>query len=213
MHMGWLPDAPAVVLVAITLAAALLLVEIALPTFGVAGTTALALTAVALVSASDQGHPWWPLLAVAAAVCLWAALLTVRRPPPMAQVLAGGLFALGGVAYGLLARDPATVVLAAAGSVGLPFAFGPLLKATNCLRELPPQTGMEALVGRTALVVHWDGLSGTCRIDGSLWNARGPGAIMPGTEVVVTGYRRMTVDVAVVAPAPEGPFSAPERVG
>ena len=39
--MEWLLDEPSVVLVCVTIAAALLIVEIALPTIGIAGTLAL----------------------------------------------------------------------------------------------------------------------------------------------------------------------------
>ncbi|MGH9188875.1 MAG: NfeD family protein [Acidimicrobiales bacterium] len=200
--MGWLPDAPAVVLVAITLAAALMLVEVALPTFGLAGTSALALAAVAVLAAGDQAHPWWPLLAVAAAVFLWAVLLIARRPSPTGQWVAAGLFAVGGIGYGVAARDPATIVLAIGGSVALPMAFRPLMHAANRLLELPPQTGMEALIGRTGTVVRWNGRSGTVRVDGSLWKARSAFDLSPGDEVVVCGHTGMTVEVALPSPVP-----------
>lgn len=198
--MGSLPDAPAVVLVALTLSAALLLVEVALPTFGVAGLSSLALAAVAFTTAGDQEQPWWPLLLVGAAVCLWAVLVAGQVASPTYQVVAAGMFAAGSVGYGLLARDPATVALGAAGSVALPCTFRPLLRAASRLRALPAQLGMEALVGRAGTVVRWRSRSGTVRVDGSLWNARSDVPLAPGTDVVVNGYTGMTVHVALCAP-------------
>ena len=44
--MGWVFEEPSVVLVCITLAAILFLIEVALPTVGVAGTAALVRTAI-----------------------------------------------------------------------------------------------------------------------------------------------------------------------
>jgi len=197
-----MPDAPAVVLVAITLSAALLLVEVALPTFGVAGVSALGLAVLAAGSADDQHHQLWPLLAVAAAVCLWAALLFARRRSAVTQAVAAGLFATGSVGYGLLAGDAATVALAAAASAGLPFAFRPLMGSASRLAELPPQIGMESLPGHSGTVVAWDGGSGTVRIDGSLWNARSDVGLSPGSEVVVQGSTGMTVHVVLCAAVP-----------
>ncbi|MGH9164009.1 MAG: NfeD family protein [Acidimicrobiales bacterium] len=200
--MGWLPDEPAVVLVALTLSIVLLLVEVALPTLGVAGLSALALGALALSAAGEQGHPWWPLLGVAIAVCLWAGLLVARRRSPPVQAAAAVLFGAGSLGYGFLAADPASVGLAVAGSVLLPASFGPLSRAANRLAELPPQTGMEALVGRSGSVVAWREGAGTVRVDGSLWNARGPVGLAPGSAVVVRDHRGMTVVVAAGAPVP-----------
>jgi len=190
------------VLVALTLASALFLIEAALPTFGVAGLSGLALLVVGLLAAGDQGRPWWPLLLVAGAVCLWAVLLMTRRPAPLAQGAAAALFAVGSVGYGIIAEDPATVVLGLLGSGALPFAFRPLMAATTRLLELPPQTGMEALVGRAGAVVSWSGRTGTVRVNGSLWNARSTSPLVPNAEVVVTGHSEMTVDVALRASVP-----------
>jgi membrane protein implicated in regulation of membrane protease activity len=200
--MGWLPDAPAVVLVALTLAAALLLVEIALPTFGLAGTSAFGLTVVAILTLGDRRDPWWPLVLVAAGVALWAVLLAGRWTSAAAQAAAAAMFGLGSIGYGILAGDPATVVLAVAGSVAVPFAFRPLARATDRLLALRPQTGMDSLVGREGVVVRWEGRAGTVRIDGTLWNARSASALSPGDEVVVGGFAGMTVDVALRAPVP-----------
>jgi len=191
------------VLVILVLAAVLFLVEVALPTMGIAGGLALVLVVVDGVLASDQGHPWWPLLLVACAACLWAVLLTVRRTPPAVEMTAAGLFALGSLTFGVLARDATTVAVAVAGSAFLPLVFRPLLRATDRLAHLPDQVGMEALVGRSGDVVRWRGGSGTVRIEGSLWNAKSALHLSPGAQVIVVGYDRMTVDLARRPQAPQ----------
>lgn len=198
--MGSLTGAPAVVLVALTLSAVLLLVEVALPTFGVAGLTSLALAAVAFVTAGNQEQPWWPLLLVGAAVCLWAVLVAAQVASPSYQLLAAAMFAAGSIGYGLAARDPATVALGAVGSVAVPFSFRPLLRAASRLRDLPPLVGMDALVGRAGTIVRWRDEAGTVLVDGSLWNASGDLRAPAGTPVVVSGYTGMTVHVALCAP-------------
>lgn len=199
MTVDWFPDAPAVVLVALTLAAGLFLIEVALPTLGVAGTTSLLLGVWSVAVVNHQGYTWWPLLLVVAAVCLWAVLLTRRRASWLSQVVAAGLFGGGSATYGVLEDDPATVVLGIVAAVALALGFRPLLAATRRLLDLPHQTGMESLVGRTAVVVTWSGGRGKVRIDGSLWNARGPEQLAVDAEVDVRGFSRMTVDVALPA--------------
>lgn len=193
---------PSTVLVAVTLAAALVLVEVALPTFGVAGLSAVALGGLALVAARQQDLPWWPLSLVVAAVCWWSVLLATRRADPPAQAGAAAMFTGGSVGYGVLAGDPTTVAIAVGGSIVLPLAFRPLLRATNRLLELPAQSGMEALVGCTGTVVQWDGRAGTVRVEGSLWNARSTDELAPGADVVVVGHDRMTVHVALHSAVP-----------
>ena len=70
--MGSLLDEPATILVIITLAALLVVVEAALPTIGIAGSLALGLSVGAVVGLERQDAPWWPLLGPALAVVVWA---------------------------------------------------------------------------------------------------------------------------------------------
>jgi membrane-bound ClpP family serine protease len=192
-----LPDAPAVVLVAFTLAAILFLVEVALPTFGVAGLSALALASFGFAAAAEHDQAWWPLLLAAAGVCLWAVLLFSRRTSTFAHLAAAGLFIVGGTSYGILASDPTTVILSVAGAAALFFSFRPLLATTNRLHDMPPQVGMQALVGRAGVVASWAGEAGSVRLDGSLWNAKGASPLAVDDEVVVVGYNGLTIDVAL----------------
>ena len=103
--MDWLPDAPALVLVALTLAALLFLVEIALPTFGLAGLSAIGLTTLGVAMLAEQDESWWPLALCALSVCVWAMLLATRRPGLRASLAATVLFAVGAITYGVVNED------------------------------------------------------------------------------------------------------------
>lgn len=66
------------------------------------------------------------------------------------------------------------------------------------------RTGMDALLGRRALVTHEikPGETGRARIDGDSWQVRAPGAdfIIPrGAEVSVTAYDSIILDVAPIS--------------
>lgn len=204
MDAAWeaLGDAPAIGLVALTLGAALLLVEVALPTFGVAGGSALAMGVLGVASVAASEEPWWPFLLIVTAVGVWAVSLTVERPVPAAPVAAAASFAVGSVSFGLLAGDAATVAVAIAGSVALPVGFPRLFGVARRLLDQPPQTGMAALVGRPGTVVRADVAHLGVRVDGSLWNARSVLPVDAGEEVVVTGFTGTTLQVlpAVVPP-------------
>ncbi len=203
--MGDIPDAPVVVLVATTVAAVLVLIEAALPTFGVAGASALALGFLAFAAADGGDGPWWPLLLVVAGVMVWAVALVTRHPAsPVTRAIAAGLFAVGGVTYGVLASDPATVVVAAAASVTFPLVYPKLEGATRRLNELAPQLGMDAFVGRRAQLVRVDDADpncGTVRLDGSFWNVHASAPLVVGAPVVVVSWSGMTLEVAPAAVA------------
>jgi membrane-bound ClpP family serine protease len=190
-------DAPAFVVVAMTGAALLLLLEAALPTFGLAGISGTALVVAGAAAVARQDDAWWPLILCAIAVCLWAVLLVRRDSPPVAQMVACGLFLVGGVGYGIATRDGLAVATGALAALGLGAAYPPLLRATGRLLDLPPQMGMEALVGRCAVVEMASGISGTVRLDGSLWNARSTFGELPprGATVLVDGYDGMMLCV------------------
>lgn len=199
--MAWAPDSSAMVLLVLTVACALLVVEVALPTFGIAGGAALLLGAVGVAVLAEQSLPWWPLLLVALAVTIWAAVLLAWVPSLPGQVAAASAFAAGAVSYGALVGSAPTIVLAAAGAVALPLGFRPLLRATHELVELAPKLGMESLLHRRATVVRWSCGRGTVRLDGSLWNATSTAPLQPGAEVVVVDVVGMTLDVAQRAPS------------
>ena len=55
--------------------------------------------------------------------------------------------------------------------------------------------GVEGLVGRTAVVVRALAPRGQVKLDGELWEARGPGDLVPGQDVIVTAVDGLVLDV------------------
>ena len=150
--MDALLDEPAIVLIVLTLAAALFIVEVALPTAGVAGTLALVLGLTAVAGISEQDADWWPLIGPkagrdpvgrddrpAAAVprsreCCRPAVRRRQR----------GLF-------GVLADSPLTAVIGGALAVPLGAGFPRLHERARALLDQPARVGMEAQVGSQAV--------------------------------------------------------------
>ncbi len=64
------------------------------------------------------------------------------------------------------------------------------------MRDRPPRTGLEALVGRRARVMDWDGRTGTVMVDGERWKASGSSSLAPGDQVRITEARSLTLTVA-----------------
>lgn len=223
--MQWLLDEPSVVLVCATVAALLLIVEVALPTIGVAGTLALLCGGLAAAGIVDQDATWWPLLGPALAVATWSAVIVRQRRSAVLELLAAGAFAAGGALFAIVNDDSMSMVVTAAGTPLLAFGFPRLHDAATLLVRRPAQVGMDALVGTTATVDRWDGDAGIVVLQGARWNARSPGALgaAPGTLVTVIGYTGSTVTVTgqvdvtpwgppLVGPYPSGPPSTPPYV-
>jgi membrane-bound ClpP family serine protease len=190
-------DAPAFPVVAFTLASALLLVEAALPTAGLAGLSGLALAVAGMVAVDRQEEAWWPLGLIALAVGLWGFLLLRRSLSVPGRMTAAGLHAAGGVGYGILAADILAVVVAAAAAMGLSAGYPPLRAAMSRLLDRGPQVGMEALVGRVGVVERADGRRGTVRVDGEQWQAEATSGHLPaaGRQIRVIGFRGLTLFV------------------
>ena len=55
--------------------------------------------------------------------------------------------------------------------------------------------GVETLIGRRAIVVRSLTPRGQVKLDGEVWEARGPEGLSPGTEVVVTHVDGLVLDV------------------
>ena len=210
-------------LVLLTLAVGLAVLEAAVPGLGVAGGAATVLVVGAAAVVWQTGVPAFPLSAVAMATAVWTAMLGGSRPPMWAQAVAAGLYAVGGVTFGVVADDPPSVVVAVAGAATLAVAFPPLHRWTRRLVEQQPRTGMEALVGRTAVVEGVGDSSATrtlagpvtsatrplvgpdrlvVRLDGALWSiAPATGApLAAGSTVVVRGWRGVVLAVEPVTP-------------
>jgi membrane-bound ClpP family serine protease len=198
-------EEPAAILVVITIAALLLVVEAALPTAGVAGTGALVLSVAAVVGVERQDATWWPLLGPATAVVLWSVMVARRSRPAAMEATAAGLFGAGSVTFGAMADSWATALIGVVAAVGLAAAFPSLHGAARRLLERPTQVGMDSLVHATGEVVAWRDGAGTVRLQGSLWNARSPQPLAEGTVVTVVGFTGTTLEVAS---PPDGPAAA-----
>jgi membrane-bound ClpP family serine protease len=197
-------DSPPVIVIAFTLSAALLLIEVALPTFGVAGIGGFAMLWVGVEGVSQRDETWAPLMLIAVAVCLWSVLLVRKTSAPSGLSTAAGLYAVGTVGYGAATGSVAAMAVGAAATAGLSAVFPVLLRQTQRLLDQPPQVGMEAYEGRRATVVSWDGPAnrGTVRLDGSLWNATANVPVREGDEVTVVGHERMELRIAPTSVAP-----------
>ena len=193
--MTELANEPAVVLVCVVLASALIVAEVALPTLGLAGFTGAALVAVAAVGINDGGMDWWPLSLAALAVGFWSVMIARRSTSVTQQAVAVGLFTAGSVYFGILESDALTVVIALFGAVGLAAGFPALFERSTRLLGAQPEVGMEAFVGRTTHVTAWAGAEGSVQLEGAFWNAEGPEGLMVGDEVVITGYEGMRLTV------------------
>jgi membrane-bound ClpP family serine protease len=194
--MEELLDEPAVVLLLLSLAAALLIVEVALPTAGIAGTMAIILGVGTIVAIDQQDAEWWPLVGPCLAVTLWGVMVARRRRSTAQEAAALGLYAAGGVWFGVLADSPMSVVVAivltGALAVGFPLVHGAAVR----LLDRPAQVGMESLDGTTGVVSTWEGTKGTVRVQGSLWTATSAVPLTVGDEVTVSGHTGMTITVA-----------------
>jgi membrane-bound ClpP family serine protease len=197
-------DSPPVIIIALTLSAALLLIEVALPTFGVAGIGGFAMLWVGIQGVSEGDDTWAPLVLIAVAVCLWAVLLVRKSSSPTGLAIAAGLYALGTVGYGVVTGSVGAMVVGALATAGLSAAFPVLLRQTQRLLDQPPQVGMDSYEGRRATVVawNWESNRGTVRLDGSLWNASANVPVREGDEVLVIGHERMELRIAPTSVAP-----------
>ena len=66
----------------------------------------------------------------------------------------------------------------------------------------PVMTGSEGLIGMTATIVSWNGLTGTVRCRGELWAARSTDSFVPisGRCVRVVGVNHLTLEVIPANP-------------
>ena len=208
--MSEIAQEPAVVLLAVSLAAALLVGEFALPTLGIAGTAAAGLLVLAIVGIAEAELEWWPLSLSVIAIVLWCVMIARRKTSVVQQAVAVGVFTAGALAFGVIEQDPATIVLALVSAAGMAVGFPALFDRAARLYDAPSPVGMDSYVGRTATVSAWEGRTGSVVLDGSFWNAEGAEAFVDGDEVVVTGYEGMRFTVRRAAPDREGvPMSVP----
>jgi membrane-bound ClpP family serine protease len=203
---------PAVVLLAVVLAAALLVGEFALPTLGIAGTAAAGLIVLAIVGITEADLEWWPLSLAVIAVVMWCVMIARRQTSVVQQGVAVGIFTAGSLGFGILEEDPTTIVLALVSAAGLAIGFPVLFDRAARLHDAPSPVGMASYVGRTAKVSAWEGTVGSVVLDGSFWNAEGPAGLAVDDEVDVTGFEGMRLTVRRPAPETEGmPMTMPTK--
>jgi membrane-bound ClpP family serine protease len=191
-------DEPAVILLCVTLAAALVVVEVALPTLGLAGTTGAVAAVGAGVGIDRADARWWPLLGSVVAVLLWSFLVVNRRRHVRAEIVAVAAYAAGSAGFAIVNSDPAAFAVAVVCTAALAVAFPPLHDGAARLLTAQAQVGMESLVGRTARVDRWEDRTGVVLIQGTRWNARSslPISLGSGDEVTVLGSHGNTVEIA-----------------
>jgi len=193
--MNMLIDEPAITYLFVLAAVVGLLIEIAPgPTFGIPGALALGCAALAVWGTAHQGLAWWPLPLVALGVVLWGVLLWTG-PRPALMTTAALAFAVGSLGFAIASKDLVAIACAALASIGAPLGFAKLRAATGSLRAMPAQTGIDAVVGRRALVSEWHDGRGSVELDGAFWTASGPDDLDQGAEVTITGYEGLRVQV------------------
>lgn len=205
-------DQPAVILLGVTLATVLVVLETALPTLGIAGSLAAAAALLALIGIERSDATWWPLVGSVVAVVVWLALLFGRRRSRPAEVGAIAAYAAGGVGFALVNEDAPALAAAAAGTIVLATAFPPLHRATIKLLGATAKVGMESLAGETAQIDRWQSRSGVVLLRGTRWNASSavPVSLGSGDEVTVIGFHGNTVEITVGPGAPHPPTPPPQ---
>jgi len=133
------------------------------------------------------------------------------------HVVSYGLLSLAGViafAFGSLllfrfnGQAGLPLSLIAPTVVGVSLILGLGVWITAKAQRRAPQSGPDALIGRTATVRHWQGRSGKVFVRGELWNAVSlhPASFASGQEVVIDAVRGMEL---VVSGLPASPLLNP----
>jgi membrane-bound ClpP family serine protease len=194
-------DQPAVVILAAAASAVFLLLEVALPTVGLAGTTGLALAGLALWGVDRQDEAWWPLFGIVAAVVIWGVLIAMHRRSIGGQAIAAGLFLAGGIGYAIATDDWAGAITAVVTAAILAWCFEVIARGADRLAGAKPAVGLDSYVGEFARVTEWENGRGRVILEGSLWSATGPSQLAAGDEVVVTGSSGLSLQVDAVQSA------------
>jgi membrane-bound serine protease (ClpP class) len=188
-------DQPAVVILAAAFASILLIVEIALPTVGLAGSAGVAVGAVGVWAVDRIGEDWWPLLGIVAAVALWGGLIAAHRASSIGQPIADVLFVAGALGYAVVTADWPAAVTAVVAGAALSAAFPRIAAAAERLSGETPAVGMESYVGTTATVTSWDGTRGQVVAGGTRWNASGPEGLHAGDDVEILAASGLSLTV------------------
>lgn len=196
-------EEPVGIYLCLVLASVAILIEAALPTFGLAGALGLFLAVVGSVAIADQQLEWWPLILAAAGVGVWGVSLVFKRKSPTGQIVAFALFTSGSLLFALLAEDTPTTFVAIATALGLAWAHPRLFGVTHKLMHATSEVGMESFVGKPATVIEWEGDTGRVKLGGGYWAATGDSDLVVGQQVTVLGYEGMHLTVGTQAGKPQ----------
>jgi membrane-bound ClpP family serine protease len=188
-------DQPAVVIVAAALASVCLLLEVALPTVGVAGTTGVALGALAAWGVDRQGGDWWPLLGVLGAIALWGVLVAAHRTSSVGHPVAVVLFLAGSLGYAVATSDTTAAATAVLCTAALIVVYPRIGAAAARLGAAPPAVGPGSMVGLTGVVADWEAGRGHVLVGGTRWSATGPEELAEGVTVVVAAVTGLSLSV------------------
>jgi len=190
-------DEPAIILLCATLASALVVVEIALPTLGLAGAIGTVSALLAMIGIDRANAVWWPLLGSVLAVVVWSALVLSRRRSRAAELTALAAYAAGSAGFAIANEDAPAFGIAVACAIALALAFPPLHRGATRLMNAPAQVGMDAFVGMTARVDRWQDGMGVVLLQGTRWGATSgePLSLGEGDEVTVVGSHGNTIEI------------------
>jgi membrane-bound ClpP family serine protease len=188
-------DQPSVVILAAAMASILLLLEIALPTVGLAGSTGLAAGAVGVWAIVRIDEAWWPLFGIVAAVALWGGLIAAHRVTTAGHAIALVLFAAGALGYSATTSDWPAVITSVVTVALLAYASPRIADAAERLQRGRPAVGLESFVGETVHVAAWKGTRGQVILAGTRWNATGPNGLHVGDEVDVVAASGLSLTV------------------
>lgn len=139
----------------------------------------------------------WAIWTIAAVCLLIVEVLTQMMWALCLSI--GALAALGGALAGVDTRWQLVILIV--GALVAYVSLLPWFKRRHArLEKRENRTGMDALIGRRAIVSHEirPGELGRARIDGDNWQVRAPGVdrvVRPGETVVVTAYDSIILTV------------------
>lgn len=186
------------VILAAATSAVFLLLEVALPTVGLAGSAGLALGALAVWGVDRQDAAWWPLLGVVAAIVMWGVLVAMHRRSAATEAVASAVFLAGGLGYAVATDDRSAALTAVVATAALAWAYPLIARGAARLTAAPPAVGLDSYVGEVARVAEWDAGRGTVVLAGSRWSATGPHDLSTGDEVVVVNTSGLSFQVDAV---------------
>ena len=192
MNSVW--SEPLTIYVAATIAVALALVEVALPTFGVAGLCGAATGVLAAWGIDERGLPWWPFVPIGFAFMLWAVELV--RGTTTLRWFALGTFALGSLGFVVETNDLAAGLAALLMTALFALAFPSLGAAMGRLNSRPSDVGTDRFIGAEVTIDRWQDGAGTVLFEGSRWSAIGPHGLTPGSTAIIETVHGVTFQLA-----------------